>query len=105
MSRGTRSSDAAEVRLNVKLSRRDHPILTEELARQPKGPRRTNRLAHLATLGLVWERWASGCSEARHLLNVPGMATPTFPPGAAVQPYQSRLDGSQLAALLDDEPS
>jgi len=45
-----------DVRMNVKVSRRDFPVLSDEIAGLPKGPRRTNRLAHLATLGLLWER-------------------------------------------------
>lgn len=93
-----------DVRMNVKMSRRDFPLLTEEIARLPKGPRRTNRLAHLATLGLCWERAVSGM-EAR--LSCEQESAPCSPAAAEVgvptNPYCSRLDAGQLAALLDGD--
>jgi hypothetical protein len=98
-----------DVRMNVKVSRRDFPLLAEEIARLPKGPRRTNRLAHLATLGLCWERAVAGMAAS---LREPSpelapLSSVVVPPvGDLAQPYRSRLDAGQLAALLDggDEP-
>jgi hypothetical protein len=92
-----------DVRMNVKVSRRDFPLLTEAIECLPKGPRRTNRLAHLATLGLLWERAVAG-SEA-----VPPQAFPgppslgTLPSSMPAQGYRSRLDTALLAALLDGD--
>jgi hypothetical protein len=91
--------------MNVKMSRRDFPLLTEEIARLPKGPRRTNRLAHLATLGLCWERAVAGMDARRHdpgheLVSPSGAGVPARSPA---QPYRGRLDPSQLAALLDGD--
>jgi hypothetical protein len=92
----------SDVRMNVKVSRRDFPLLTEEIARLPKGPRRTNRLAHLATLGLCWERAVAGTNTAvREPVAPPDVAAVML---SAVAPtYQRRLDAGQLAALLDGE--
>lgn len=97
-----------DVRMNVKVSRRDFPLLTDEIARLPKGPRRTNRLAHLATLGLCWERAVAGMETShreasRELVPLPG--TLALPVGGPAQHYRNRLNAGQLAALLDgDEP-
>lgn len=94
--------------MNVKVSRRDFPLLTEEIARLPKGPRRTNRLAHLATLGLCWERAVAGMDASlrepsRELVSLSSMVVvPVVDPA---QPYRSRLDAGQLAALLDGDES
>jgi len=97
-----------DVRMNVKVSRRDFPLLTEEIARLPKGPRRTNRLAHLATLGLCWERAVAGLdaslSEPPREL-VPLSSVVVLPVGDSAQRYRSRLDAGQLAALLDGDES
>ena len=92
--------------MNVKMSRRDFPLLTEEIARLPKGPRRTNRLAHLATLGLCWERAVAGMDpslhEPGHELGPPsGIAG--VPARSPARPYRGRLDPGQLAALLDGD--
>lgn len=90
-----------DVRMNVKVSRRDFPLLTDEIARLPKGPRRTNRLAHLATLGLCWERAVAGVGAVPcELTTVPSGAAP---PNGSAQPYRNRLDARQLAALLDGD--
>jgi hypothetical protein len=90
--------------MNVKMSRRDFPLLTEEIARLPKGPRRTNRLAHLATLGLCWERAVSGMEARRPCEQESPPCSPTAAEGAArTNPYCSRLDAGQLAALLDGD--
>lgn len=91
-----------DVRMNVKVSRRDFPLLTEEIARLPKGPRRTNRFAHLATLGLCWERAVAGMDAMPGELVVPSRAA-AMPPSGAAQAYRSRLDAGQLAALLDGD--
>jgi hypothetical protein len=91
-----------DVRMNVKVSRRDFPVLTEEIARLPKGPRRTNRLAHLATLGLLWERAVATSEAAPRQFAAPPNAGPA-PSSNAAQAYQSRLDAGQLAALLDGD--
>lgn len=94
--------------MNVKVSRRDFPLLTEEIGRLPKGPRRTNRLAHLATLGLCWERAVAGMDASlrepsRELASMSSVVA--LPVGDSAPPYRSRLDAGQLAALLDgDEP-
>lgn len=89
-----------DVRMNVKVSRRDFPMLTDEISSLPKGRRRTNRLAHLATLGLLWEQAVSpreGPSIcAGH--GCPGVSMP----GPAGRGYDGRLPGDLLAALLDD---
>lgn len=95
-----------DVRMNVKMSRRDFPLLTEEIARLPKGPRRTNRLAHLATLGLCWERAVAGMDARRHdpgheLVSPSGVASVAS--GSSAEPYRGRLDADQLAALLDGD--
>ena len=92
--------------MNVKMSRRDFPLLTEEIARLPKGPRRTNRLAHLATLGLCWERAVASINAtprefARELVPAPSLA-PEFAESSS-QTYRNRLDAGQLAALLDGD--
>jgi len=88
--------------MNVKVSRRDFPVLTDEMAGMPKGPRRTNRLAHLATLGLLWER-AVGSAEAMPP-NFPLQASSgTQLSSGAAQVYRSRLDAGQLAALLEGD--
>ena len=90
--------------MNVKMSRRDFPLLTDEIARLPKGPRRTNRLAHLATLGLCWERAVAGLDVSlRDREHVPPNAVSA--PEREVQrgPYRSRLDECQIAMLLDGE--
>lgn len=97
-----------DVRMNVKVSRRDFPLLTEEIARLPKGPRRTNRLAHLATLGLCWERAVAGMDASlrepsREL--VPLSSVVVLPVGDSAEPYRSRLDPGQLAALLESDES
>jgi hypothetical protein len=94
--------------MNVKVSRRDFPLLTEEIARLPKGPRRTNRLAHLATLGLCWERAVAGMDAShrgslRELVPLPSAVA--LPMGGSAQPYRSRLDAGQLAALLEGDES
>jgi hypothetical protein len=93
-----------DVRMNVKMSRRDFPLLTDEIARLPKGPRRTNRLAHLATLGLCWERAVAGMDASlREAEHVP---QPVVSPVGAQdrdRPYRNRLDAGQLAALLDGD--
>jgi len=91
-----------DVRMNVKVSRRDFPLLTEEIARLPKGPRRTNRLAHLATLGLCWERAVAGVDAMPRELTLPSTVG-TVPSDGSAQSYRSRLDTAQLAALLDGE--
>jgi len=88
------------IRMNVKVSHRDFPALTEEIARLPKGPRRTHRLALLATLGLVWERAVADWT-GRLPGVVPSSAQVPSPTGASTQAYQSRLDASQVAALFD----
>ncbi len=106
MSGAEHAGSGPDVRMNVKVSRRDFPLLTEEIARLPKGPRRTNRLAHLATLGLCWERAVAGISPglrepASELVSMhSGTAVPTEDPA---QPYRSRLDAGQLAALLEGD--
>lgn len=92
----------ADVRMNVKVSRRDFPLLTEEIARLPKGPRRTNRLAHLATLGLCWERAVASVDAMPREPTLPPSVGAMSPSGLA-QSYRSRLDAGQLAALLDGE--
>jgi hypothetical protein len=90
----------ADVRMNVKVSRRDYPLLTEEIARLPKGPRRTSRLAHLATLGLCWERAiGTGASAPSVVPPVVKGAADT----AAALTYRGRLDAGQLASLLADD--
>lgn len=95
-----------DVRMNVKVSRRDFPLLTEEIARLPKGPRRTNRLAHLATLGLCWERAVAGMDacvrEQAHGPVSPSSLAAVWGADSA-QPYCSRLDAGQLAALIDGD--
>lgn len=100
MSRPEAPPGGCDVRMNVKVSRRDFPVLAEEIVGMPKGPRRTSRLVHLATLGLFWER-AIGGAEAplpercsRHVVESNDATD-------AMQPYRSRLGGSQLTALLD----
>jgi len=97
-----------DVRMNVKVSRRDFPLLTEEIARLPKGPRRTNRLAHLATLGLCWERAVAGMDASlrepsRELATLASVVASQV--GDSAQRYRSRLDAGQLAALLDGDES
>jgi hypothetical protein len=93
--------------MNVKMSRRDFPLLTEEIARLPKGPRRTNRLAHLATLGLCWERAVAGMDASRHEPRQRELGPPSgiagVPAGGSAEPYRGRLDAGQLAALLDGD--
>jgi hypothetical protein len=94
--------------MNVKVSQRDFPLLTDEIARLPKGPRRTNRLAHLATLGLCWERAVAGTDASlrepsRELVRLSSVVVP--PSGDSAHPYRSRLDAVQLAALLDGDES
>jgi hypothetical protein len=94
-------TDEGDVRLNVKLSGREFPLLVGDISRIPKGPRRTHRLAHLATLGLCWERTVGG-------QDVVGCGQLVPREGAAVDStgspgYRSRLDSDQLAALLADE--
>ena len=106
MSNPEHARTGPDVRMNVKVSRRDFPLLTEEIARLPKGPRRTNRLAHLATLGLCWERAVAGMAAslrepAREL--VPPSGAVAMPAEDPAQPYRSRLDAGQLAALLDGD--
>jgi hypothetical protein len=94
--------------MNVKVSRRDFPLLTEEIARLPKGPRRTNRLAHLATLGLCWERAVAGTDASLHEPSrelVPRSSVVTPSVGDTAQPYRRRLDAGQLAALLYGDES
>jgi hypothetical protein len=86
--------------MNVKVSRRDFPLLTEEISRLPKGPRRTNRLAHLATLGLCWERAVASMEAMPQSLASP--KTPTSPRADLARAYESRLDPELLAALLDE---
>ena len=90
--------------MNVKMSRRDFPLLTDEIARLPKGPRRTNRLAHLATLGLCWERAVAGMDgslrECEHVLRPVVTAAGREDRGGS---YCSRLDAGQVAALLDGD--
>jgi hypothetical protein len=93
---------APDVRMNVKVSRREFPVLTDEIARLPKGPRRTNRLAHLATLGLLWERAVAG-SEAVPRESTGRSNVAPMPPTAAVPSYRSCLDAGQLAALIDGD--
>jgi hypothetical protein len=90
--------------MNVKMSRRDFPLLTDEIARLPKGPRRTNRLAQLATLGLCWERAVAGMDaslcDGEHVVPLAVPATGREHRGAA---YCSRLDAGHIAALLDGD--
>jgi len=93
------SRQGHDVRMNVKVSRRDFPVLTDEIASLPKGPRRTNRLAHLATLGLLWERAVVDGAGAPPMA-VPPEAAPRLPEGEG---YRSRLDPVHLLALLDDD--
>ena len=106
MSDAVQLPPGSDVRMNVKMSRRDFPLLTEEIARLPKGPRRTNRLAHLATLGLCWERAVAGMNAS---LQDPGRerGSPSgiagVPARSPAQPYRGRLDPGQLAALLDGD--
>jgi len=99
MNREQRSREGEGIRMNVKVSHRDFPALTEEIARLPKGPRRTHRLALLATLGLVWERAVADWTG-----RLPGVVSSSAPvsslAGAATTQYQSRLDASQVAALF-----
>jgi hypothetical protein len=91
-----------DVRMNVKVCRRDFPVLTDEIAGLPKGPRRTGRLAHLATLGLLWERGvAETGATSRALAERPGSGP--LHSDRAGQVYRSRLDASHLAALLDGD--
>lgn len=105
MSNPEHARTGPDVRMNVKVSRRDFPLLTEEIGRLPKGPRRTNRLAHLATLGLCWERAVAGMDaslrEPSHELA--SLSSVVALPRDSAQPYRSRLDASQLAALLDGD--
>lgn len=95
-------ADEGGVRLNVKLSGREFPLLVTDISRIPKGPRRTHRLAHLATLGLCWERTVGG-------QDLVGCGRPEPGEDAAVPDiqgpsgYRCRLDSDQLAALLADE--
>lgn len=94
--------DRPDVRLNVKLSYCDFPLLSQELANVPKGPRRTNRIAHLATLGLVWENTklvdAGSSIKPDSLMRDPSVETePTS------RAYQCRLDSSQVTALLGED--
>jgi hypothetical protein len=105
MSDPRHAATGPDVRMNVKVSRRDFPLLTEEIARLPKGPRRTNRLAHLATLGLCWERAVSGMDASLRCERVLTPVPAALADGARTDLYHSRLEASQLAALLDgDEP-
>ena len=92
-----------DVRMNVKMSRRDFPLLTDEIARLPKGPRRTNRLAHLATLGLCWERAVADMDATPRSEHVTLSVVLPMANGDAARPYSSRLDAGQLAALLDGD--
>lgn len=104
MSTADQACNGLDVRMNVKMSRRDFPLLTEEIARLPKGPRRTNRLAHLATLGLCWERAVSGMEARLSCERVSPPTARTVAEGSACStPYSSRLDAGQLAALLDGD--
>ena len=104
MSTAGQACNGLDVRMNVKMSRRDFPLLTEEIARLPKGPRRTNRLAHLATLGLCWERAVSGMEVRLPCEQELPPFSPTAAEGAApTNPYCSRLDAGQLASLLDGD--
>lgn len=104
MSAAGQACSGLDVRMNVKMSRRDFPLLTEEIARLPKGPRRTNRLAHLATLGLCWERAVSGMEARQSSEQVSPSCSPVVAEGSALtNPYCSRLDAGQLAALLDGD--
>ena len=94
-----------DVRMNVKMSRRDFPLLTDEIARLPKGPRRTNRLVHLATLGLCWERAVADMDATlRSECVTPSVVLATANADDA-RPYLCRLDAGQLAALLDADES
>ena len=100
MSGPERMRTEPDVRMNVKVSRRDFPLLTEEIASLPKGPRRTNRLAHLATLGLCWERAVAGLENVpREKFRGPG---PAGVGSGGTDAYRSRLDAAQLTALFDD---
>ncbi|WP_140636949.1 hypothetical protein [Methylibium rhizosphaerae] len=87
--------------MNVKVSRRDFPLLAEEIARLPKGPRRTNRLAHLATLGLCWERAVAAVGAVPCDLMAPPNGAVSS--DSSTRAYRSRLDAGQLAALLDGD--
>lgn len=105
MSCTTHARIGPDVRMNVKLSRCEFPLLTDDIARLPKGPRRTNRLTHLATLGLCWERALAGLEtwslEVRHD-TAPMRIDSAVPAGSTAQPYRSRLNVGQLAALFED---
>lgn len=105
MSTPGQACNGLDVRMNVKMSRRDFPLLTEEIARLPKGPRRTNRLAHLATLGLCWERAVADMDATLRSERVTPSVVLATANGDAARPYASRLDAGQLAALLDADES
>lgn len=94
------SRNGLDVRMNVKVSRRDFPVLTDEICRLPKGRRRTNRLAHLATLGLLWER-AISQSETPTIDAHRGHGGEILP-CPTPRGYVSRLPGDLVAALTDD---
>lgn len=92
----------AGLRINLTLSSRQHPALTEELSALPKGPPRTARLVVLATLGLVVERG-----------RLPGLPPAPQPsPGARAAPtrgphgeahggaYVARLGAAALRDLI-----
>lgn len=105
MSCSSHARAGPDVRMNVKLSRCDFPLLTDDIAQLPKGPRRTNRLTHLATLGLCWERVLAGLETPSHEVRhdtTPARTDSVIPAGGATQPYRSRLNVGQLAALLED---
>ncbi len=89
-----------DVRMNVKVSRRDFPVLTDEICRLPKGRRRTNRLAHLATLGLLWER--AVCHGERPLIDADWARRGEKACRPAARGYVSKLPGDLVAALTND---
>ncbi len=94
------SRNGQDVRMNVKVSRRDFPVLTDEICRLPKGRRRTNRLAHLATLGLLWER--AVCQGESPVIDVDLARHEEKACRPAAHGYVGKLPGDLVAALTND---
>ena len=99
MNRRKTSSRAVGVRMNVKLSTDEFPVLAAEMERLPKGSRRTCRLAHLATLGLLWERSLGGVAAVQIVCSSASSEAPA--PASVTDSYRGRLDVQQLEALFE----
>jgi hypothetical protein len=88
------------VRVNFLVTAAEQPMLAAALLSVPKGPRRSQRLAHLAVLGVMVEQM--GVAGVLAASTGPGIRPPASAPGDG-QPLEALEEGhfNDLFGALD----